>query len=138
MAAEPPFSVRRLDHVVLRCARFEQTLAFYQEVLGCPLERSVEHIGLYQLRAGEALIDLIPLGSELGGDAAPDISLRNLEHFCLRVELEDWSHVRNHLQQHDVEWMEPQRRYGADGFGMSVYIQGPEGNTVELKTGDDT
>jgi len=25
------------------------------------------------------------------------------------------------------------RRYGAEGFGLSIYITDPEGNTVELK-----
>ena len=31
-----------------------------------------------------------------------------------------------------------ERRYGADGFGPSIYIEDPEGNTVELKGSPET
>ncbi|MGB1884670.1 MAG: VOC family protein, partial [Gammaproteobacteria bacterium] len=31
------------------------------------------------------------------------------------------------------ELSEVHERYGADGFGDSVYVTDPEGNTVELK-----
>ena len=47
-----------LDHVVLRTAHREQMLSFYIDVLGARLERTIESIGLYQLRAGASLIDL--------------------------------------------------------------------------------
>jgi len=30
-------------------------------VLGCPVEKVQEDLGLYQLRAGAALIDLVPI-----------------------------------------------------------------------------
>src|SRR5262249_1281325 len=45
-----------LDHVVLRTKQLDRILRFYRDALGCPVERTIEPIGLYQLRAGAALV----------------------------------------------------------------------------------
>ena len=128
-----PIKTAGLDHVVLRCTTLDRTLEFYQSVLGCTLERVVEEIGLYQLRAGSSLIDLVPIGSELGGKYPSDPDKPNMDHFCLKLEDEDWPRIQSHLRANRVECKEPVRRYGADGFGLSLYIEDPEGNVVELK-----
>ena len=66
-------SIRQLDHVVLRVSDLRAMKRFYCEVLGCTVEREREELGLYQLRAGAALIDLVPVDGPLGrkGGAAP-------------------------------------------------------------------
>ena len=38
-----------------------------------------------------------------------------------------------HLRQHGVTVGEVRRRYGAEGYGSSLYITDPDGNVVELK-----
>jgi len=128
-----PIRLLGIDHVVLRCTALERTLAFYREVLGCTLERENPSLGLYQLRAGRSLIDLVPVGSRLGGETAPERACFNLAHFCLRVEIGDWQRLGAWLEGHGVACEPPERRYGADGFGRSIYIEDPEGNTIELK-----
>ncbi len=55
-----------IDHVVLRVADVDRALAFYEGVLGCHEERRIEKLGLYQLRAGTSLIDLLDLNGPLG------------------------------------------------------------------------
>ena len=82
------FSILGLDHVVLRAANVARMQRFYCEVLGCTLEREREDLGLTQLRAGSALIDLVDVEGELGrkGGAAPGREGRNLDHLCLRIE----------------------------------------------------
>ena len=60
------FRVTDIDHIVLRTSNAESLLRFYVEVLGCPVERDRRDIGLIQLRAGRALIDIVPVDSELG------------------------------------------------------------------------
>ena len=62
-----------LDHVVLRVRSLDGALRFYCEALGCSIERRVDELGLIQLRAGTALIDLVPIDSPLGraGGSAP-------------------------------------------------------------------
>jgi glyoxylase I family protein len=41
--------------------------------------------------------------------------------------------IRRHLQAHGVSAGATDERYGAEGSGPSIYLQDPEGNTVELK-----
>ena len=133
MKLDHPLRVAGLDHVVLRCARLPATMAFYVDVLGCALERELPELGLHQLRAGRALIDLVPVGSKLGGTEPPDPERGNMAHFCLRIDGPDWNALRKHLQAHGIASQPPETRYGADGYGPSVYITDPEGNIVELK-----
>jgi catechol 2,3-dioxygenase-like lactoylglutathione lyase family enzyme len=128
-------AVRELDHLVLRVVDLPAMLAFYGGVLGCTVERRVDTIGLVQLRAGRSLIDLVPVTGELGraGGAAPGREGRNLDHFCLRVEPFDEAVIRAHLGAHGIAAGPLAQRYGAEGDGPSLYLQDPEGNTVELK-----
>lgn len=130
------FDIKHIDHLVLRARDPKQLTDFYVNVLGCEIERQLD-IGLIQLRAGSALIDVVPVDSELGrrGGAGPhaDGSARNLDHFCLRIEPFDSETLLAHLTAHGVECGEVVEVYGAEGFGPSVYVKDPEGNVVELK-----
>lgn len=124
-----------IDHVVLRVKDLERSMAFYCDVLGCSEVRRVETLGLYQFRAGAAMIDLVPLDGELGrkGGAGPQAEGRNMDHFCLRVEPFDGEAIAAHLRQHGVACGKVEQRFGAEGNGPSLYIQDPDGNVVELK-----
>ena len=124
-----------IDHLVIRVTDMEAMIAFYRDVLGCALERRVEDFGLVQLRAGRSLVDLVDVAGKLGemGGAAPGDEGRNLDHFCLRLESFDIEALRAQLGAHGIEVGEVAKRYGADGFGPSIYIKDPENNTVELK-----
>ena len=129
------FQIRHLDHLVLRVVDLRATMRFYTEVLGCTVEKIQENLGLYQLRAGTALIDLVPVDGELGrrGGAAPGKEARNLDHFCLRIDPFDAGEIVAHLRRHGAEAGPAVSRYGAEGQGPSIYTLDPEGNTVELK-----
>ncbi len=133
--SQPQFTIRHLDHIVLRVVDVEHMLSFYQDVLGCTFDRRNDDIGLVQVRAGASLIDFVPVNSELGrsGGAAPGPTGRNLDHFCLRIDPFDDVAVRAHLQAHGVQAGPTALRYGADGSGPSIYLSDPEGNTIELK-----
>lgn len=135
MTNAPPFHLQSLDHLVLRIIDEPRMLAFYRDVLGAVEERRLEEYGLVQLRAGTALIDFVTVDGKLGraGGAAPGVTGRNVDHFCLRIEPFDEAALRAHLARHGVEVDEVATRYGADGFGPSLYLRDPEGNTVELK-----
>jgi catechol 2,3-dioxygenase-like lactoylglutathione lyase family enzyme len=130
-----PIRVLGIDHVVLRVTDLERALRFYQDILGCDEERRVEKLGLYQLRAGRSLIDLVDLKGPLGklGGAPPSRDGRNVDHFALRIEKLDERELRDHLTRHGIEPGEIEQRYGADGTGPSMYIPDPDGNVVELK-----
>ena len=130
-----PFAVRELDHVVLRIRDLDRSLAFYGGVLGCPVEKRQEEIGLVQLRAGRSLIDLVPLEGPLGsaGGAGPGREGRNVDHLCLRIEPFDAAAIAAHLRANGIEPGKVESRYGAEGEGPSMYIDDPDGNVVELK-----
>ena len=119
-----------LDHIVLRTQHVGELLCFYRDKLGCALERTVEEIGLYQLRAGDCLIDVIDatLGGERGG---PGETL--YDHFCLRVASGAADDLSRELDRLEIPHENPVRRYGATGYGLSIYATDPDGRTVEFK-----
>jgi catechol 2,3-dioxygenase-like lactoylglutathione lyase family enzyme len=114
----PPIGIRHIDHLVLRVRDLDAMVAWYGRVLGCPVERRQDEIGLVLGRAGGA-----PPGAEG----------RNLDHFCFRVEPFDEGVIRAHLAACGVDPGPTESRYGAEGEGPSIYLQDPEGNTIELK-----
>ena len=128
-------TIREIDHIVLRVIQPDAMIRFYCDVLGCRIERRQDEIGLIQLRAGSALVDLVPVDGKLGrmGGAAPGPEGRNLDHVCFRVEPFDEAAIRAHLAGHGVEAGPVESRYGAEGEGPSIYLQDPENNTIELK-----
>ncbi len=129
------FKIMRIDHIVLRARDVPALVAFYHDVLGCPLVKVQEKFSLWQLRAGDGLIDIVDVKGEIGrkGGAAPGKEARNLDQVCLRIEPWDEDALMAHLRGHGIEPEKAARRYGADGYGLSIYIEDPEGNTVELK-----
>lgn len=129
------FTITDIDHLVLRVIDPEAMIHFYCAVLGCHVERRQDEIGLIQLRAGGSLIDLVPIDGKLGkiGGAAPGKEGRNMDHFCLRVTPFNEADINEHLSAHGVAVGDVASRYGATGEGPSLYINDPEGNTVELK-----
>ena len=124
--SEPPFVIGRLDHVVLAVADMGRAVTFYRNVLGAHEERRAEDTGLVQLRAGASLIDLVPAGED-------GAAHRNMEHFAITVAPFDPASIKRHLSAHGIDCGDVARRYGAEGYGPSIYIEDPDGNTVELK-----
>ncbi|PXF29335.1 lactoylglutathione lyase [Pokkaliibacter plantistimulans] len=128
------FTILGIDHLVLRISNLSRMLDFYLH-LGCTLERERPELGLYQLRAGNALIDLITIDGPLGrtGGAPAETEGRNLDHFCLRIEPFDKAELESLLTAMNLSTGCIESRYGADGLGPSIYLKDPEGNTLELK-----
>jgi len=124
-----------LDHIVLRVRDMERMVAFWRDALGCEVEKVQAELGLVHIRAGAALIDLVDIAGKLGreGGRAPEAEGRNLDHFCLRVEPFDPAAIRARLKALGVAVDEPKRRFGAEGYGASIYLTDPEGNRIELK-----
>jgi catechol 2,3-dioxygenase-like lactoylglutathione lyase family enzyme len=124
--------VTGLDHIVLKVADVERSLAWYMEEIGLPGERVEEW------RAGEVffpsvridartIIDLFGGAPARGrGDQPP-----NLDHLCLVVAPTDLAAVAASGRFDVVEG--PVRRWGAQGAGTSLYVRDPDGNVVELR-----
>ncbi len=129
--ADAALKVVGLDHVVWRVADMDRAIRFYEEVLGLHVERRLPEIGLVQLRAGASLIDLVPRTED-------EDDGRNMDHYAVRIAAMDVPALSAHLKRHGIEAGEVRRRYGAEGYGSSVYITDPDGNTVELKGPPET
>lgn len=122
--------VKGIDHIVLRAERLEELLAFYRDKLDLPVERSIVELGLYQLRAGNALVDIVD-GQIWKSQGGPGES--RYDHFCLQVDESDPQGLAKVLDERGIAHGEPAERYGAAGNGWSIYATDPEGRTVELK-----
>jgi extradiol dioxygenase family protein len=97
--------------------------------------RHNQPLGLVHLRAGTSMIDLVDLHGELGrkGGGAAQAQRRNVDHFCLRIEPFDEAALIAHLQSFGLTVEQAARRFGAEGYGLSLYCFDPDGNQVELK-----
>jgi glyoxylase I family protein len=129
--------VRGLDHLVIRARDLAALERFYVEVLGLTVERRAAQIGMVQLRAGAQLVDLVAadgmLGRQGGAAPGPGPGGRNLDHFCLNLDDFDLAEVEAHLKAHGISPGDSGVRYGAGGFGVSIYLTDPEGNGLELR-----
>lgn len=121
--------VRNIDHVVLRVKDIEAMRRFYCDVLGMVHVAYRPEFRMSHLRAGSSMIDLV--------EATPGGEGRNMDHLCFRVEPFDQEAIVAHLRKHHVALGDIRTRYGAEGNGVSIYLDDPEGNRVELKGPSD-
>ena len=127
--------IKQIDHLVLRALDVEEMMAFYVDVIGCSLEKMQKEAGLYHLRAGSSLIDLIIVDTRPGkiDGVTPGKEGRNLDHFCLSIDPFDTDQIIRYLKSKGIDPGKVESRYGAEGDGPSIYVADPEGNVVELK-----
>ncbi len=124
-----------IDHIVLRTDLYQELIEFYCRVLGCTIERvAPDEIGLTQLRAGNALIDIVDVNGKLGkpGGPAPQGTGNNVDHFCLQIEPFEERELKAYLESCGVACGEFEERYGAQGMKRSIYLQDIAGNNIEL------
>lgn len=118
--------VTGLDHVVLNVADVERSLAFYCDELG------LEPVRVEEWRRGEAPFPSVRVdaGTILDLLAAARTGV-NADHLCLVVEPLDLAALS--ASGRFVVLDGPATRFGARGNGTSLYVQDPDGNTVELR-----
>ena len=118
----PAFTILHIDHLVLRVGDLQRSLAFYHELLGCPVCKRRDSLGMIHLGAGDGLIDLVAVDGPLGrqGGPLPGPSGHNLHHFCLRIEPFDEPSLSARLREAGVRVEAAEKRYGAEGEGVSL------------------
>lgn len=118
--------VKDFDHLVLNVQDVERSLEFYCGPLG------LEPVRVEEWRAGKvpfpsvrvSATTIIDLVSRPRGES-------NVDHLCLVVEPLDWQQVIDSGVFTVLEG--PVGRFGARGEAESIYVQDPDGNTVELR-----
>jgi len=130
-----PFILRTIDHVVIRANDTQRLIAFYVEALGCKIAWDRPELGLTHLTAGNAQIDIVCKSGPLGKSGpSPDAGTgKNVDHFCLRIEPFSFESLQAHFQKFGIRLDPPCERFGATGYGPSIYFADPEGNGIELK-----
>jgi len=126
---DAPVNVTAFDHLVLRCADVEKTLAWYVDVLGLQAMRVKEW------RAGEISFPSVRVdaGTIMDLVSRRDSSSRSgsVDHFCLVVDEVDLDALAASGTFDVVE--APATRFGARGNGTSLYVRDPDGMIVELR-----
>jgi glyoxylase I family protein len=126
-----PFIIIGIDHIVLRAIDPTKLERFYLDAMGLRLDRREGKLA--QLRAGDALIDIVPADYDGPAGGSSSTGGANLDLLCLRVEPFDGAAIAKHLAGQGVACGAETLRYGAEGNGPSIYLRDPEGNGIELK-----
>ncbi|AUY50692.1 VOC family protein [Streptomyces sp. CB01881] len=118
--------VKAFDHLVLNVQDVERSLEFYTGLLG------LEPVRVDEWRAGKVSFPSVRVNAETIIDLfSRPRGESNVDHICLTVEPLDWQEVVDSGVFTVLDGPGP--RYGARGTGSSLYVQDPDGNTVELR-----
>ncbi|MGB8649475.1 MAG: VOC family protein [Mycobacteriales bacterium] len=131
-AGERPASPGRgIHHAALICSDVEQTIQFYQGLLGFPLVELVENRDY----AGSSHL-FFDLGNKtlLGFFDFPGLGLRpgvesigSVQHIAISAPRDRWEQIRDRLDEAGVKYGGPDR-----GIEESLYFKDPDGIQIEL------
>ncbi len=124
----PVSSARGLHHFAIVAHDVEETIRFYQGILGFPLTEIFENRDykgsnhfFFDIGNGNLLaffdfpgLDLGPYAEVLGG----------LHHLAISVEPQTWERMRGRLDDAGVEYLQES--------GTSIYFRDPNGARIEL------
>ncbi|MFF4652036.1 VOC family protein [Streptomyces sp. NPDC001380] len=130
-SARPATTARGVHHVAFICRDVEETVRFYQEVLGFPLVELVENRDyrgsshfFFDLGAG----NLLGFFDFPGHDHPPFTeTVGGLQHLAISVDAEQFAAARDRLAAAGVDVLGPDR-----GVDDSLYLRDPNGVNVEL------
>lgn len=122
---------RGIHHAALICSDVEQTIRFYQDVLGFPLVELVENRDYHGSShfffdlGNQTLLgffDFPGLGLEPGIEA-----IGGVQHIAISMPRDQWERAQKRLEAAGVEYVGPDR-----GIEESMYLKDPDGIQIEL------
>ena len=117
--------IERIDHLNITVADIDRSIAFYEKVLGMDAEMIAE--GRAVLLFGQQKIHLDLAGGPMIQRAEP----RMPAHICFVTDIPA-DEIKVHLTQCGVPVRMEGPRAGAVGMIQSVYIDDPDGNSIEI------
>lgn len=126
----PSLNVVGFDHLVLRCADIEASLAWYLDQLG------LTPVRVDEWRAGQVFFPSVRVSADTIIDLVPttgEVTERNVDHFCLVADRATVDAVGAEGSTFRVV-DGPGPRFGARGEGWSVYVLDPDENVVEIRS----
>lgn len=127
----PRSTARGIHHAAFICRDVEQTIRFYQELLGFPLVEVVEN---RDYRGSTHFFFDLGNGNLLGffdfpGHPHPefDETLGGIQHLAIAMDEAEHTAVRAALDEAGIDYLGPDR-----GVEESLYLKDPNGVPVEL------
>ena len=130
-AERPPSTARGLHHLALICSDVEQTIQFYQGLLGFPLIELIEnrdykgssHL-FFDIGNGNllAFFDFPGLGLKPGVE-----SIGSVQHIAISVEPKQFETLKARLDGRGIPYLGPDR-----GVTNSIYFKDPDNIQIEL------
>ncbi len=130
-AGRPQTPGRGIHHLALICSDVEQTIQFYQGLLGFPLvelveNRDYEGSSHFFFDLGNQTLlgffDFTGLGLEPGVEA-----IGTVQHIAISAPRDRWEEVQARLDAAGVQYAGPDR-----GIEESMYFKDPDGIQIEL------
>jgi glyoxylase I family protein len=127
----PTTSGRGIHHAALICSDVEQTIGFYQGLLGFPLVELVENrdypgsTHFFFDLGNDTLLGFFDFPG-LGLEAAPE-GFGGVQHIAISVPPDVHATLRARLDERGVPYDGPQR-----GIPESLYLRDPDGIGIEL------
>ena len=125
--------IESIDHVVLTCSNFKNTIDFYVNVLGMKVEEfyfSDQQNKRIALRFGNQKINLHD--SKKPHKPHAKIAITGTLDICFlsSVKIKEWEKILNKNQIDIVDG--PVERAGAEGKILSIYVRDPDYNLIEI------
>ena len=129
--SRPASTVRGVHHLALICKDVEQTIEFYQGLLGFPLVELVENRDY----AGSSHF-FFDIGNrnllgffDFPGHDHPDFmeTIGGVQHLALSTSAEEFAAARRRLDEAGISYLGPDR-----GVDNSLYIRDPNGVGIEF------
>ena len=122
-----PTAVRALGEVALRVNHLDQMQTFYSDVIGLELMRRFEHAAFFRIADGYAGHTAVLALFDRNVPVEPERS--TVDHLALTIALADYEPEKRWLEALGLavttathEWV----------HWRSLYVDDPEGNTIEL------
>ena len=130
-AERPASTARGLHHLALICSDVEQTIRFYQDVLGFPLIELMEnrdYQGSSHLFFDIGHENLLAFFDFPGLGLKPAIeAIGSVQHIAISVYPEQFERIKAALDAQGVGYLGPDR-----GATNSIYLKDPDGIQIEL------
>ncbi len=126
-------------HLAIQVRDIAESVAFYEQILGCPRGRSDVNWVDYNLYGHQLVIHLNP---NIGRDGkvalySRDVDAHNVPvpHFGVVLEMKDWHNLADRIKVAGIEFIiEPYVRFkGQAGEQATMFFLDPSGNALEFK-----
>jgi glyoxylase I family protein len=130
-AGRPATTARGVHHVALICQDVEETIRFYQDLLGFPLVELVEnrdYAGSSHFFFDIGNSNLLGFFDFPGHDHPPFMeTIGGVQHIALSVTAEGFAAAKARFDEAGLEYLGPDR-----GVENSLYVRDPNGIGIEL------